>query len=86
LSIRLLYEDANLIGIAEPPRWPEAEGFDDRMSRLAEVPGRVVVLRLLAAGDVAAGRAEPEGDPRCLSRPHRPHSSAPGVIRRISEM
>ncbi len=53
-----------VVGVTEHPALARLERPDDRVVRVDEMPGRVLVLRVVAAADVAAGHAEPQVNPR----------------------
>src|SRR5215472_10533631 len=55
--------DLDFINIAPAPILARLERADDRMLRLVEVLGGVLVLRGVAAPDVAAGQAQAQVDP-----------------------
>ena len=69
MATRLLQTDFRpinhlFINIAPAPVFTRLERLDDRMFRRMEVFRGVLVLRRIAAADVAAGHAEPQVDPR----------------------
>src|SRR5436309_12069091 len=53
----------HLVHIAPRPVIPRLDRPHDRVLAPVEMLGRVLVLRRVAAADVAAGEAEPEMDP-----------------------
>jgi hypothetical protein len=56
----LLWLDHYVIDVAVAPVFSGLEGLDDRVSRVVEVCGRVLVLRFIAATYVPARQAFPE--------------------------
>ena len=55
--------DEQIVGVAVAPVLPGLERADDRVKGRAVVLGGVLVSRLVAAADVAAGKAQPQVDP-----------------------
>src|SRR6185503_16360906 len=62
VSYRQLVEKS-AIDEAPSPRFARLERLDDRMAALLEMPGRMLVPRLVAAADVAAAEAQPQVHP-----------------------
>src|SRR6476661_865528 len=59
VSYRQLVEKS-AIDEAPSPRFAGLERLDDRMPGFLEMPGGMLVPRLVAASDVAAGQAQPQ--------------------------
>src|SRR5882757_1245748 len=53
----------DLVHIAPPPAFRGIIAFDDRMAGGVEMLGRMLVLRIVAAADMAAAPAEPQMNP-----------------------